>query len=607
MVYTRRSLLQTTLLTLGGTLWRAQRVLADPGSRKLALLIGINEYPNPAKTPALSGCGTDVWLQQELLCGRLGFDPGDVLTLTDAQATGAQIRQAFQEHLRQQVRAGDVVILHFSGYGSRATQAALLPRDGLMTPDGAEWIAEAEVLGWLRQLATDRIITVLDTGYDYPGSFACGNVRVRACPPVAAGDISPHPNLRPPGVLFRAARPGSLATEALWPGFSAGTLTYALTQTLWGTTPGPILVDVAAQIAQTVGVNQAPEMVGSPQSLPPAVGAAGRVVQVTSEGVDCVLAGLPPWILAALAPESQLETAQGVALAVRSRQGLLVKTTSPEPVPVGEWVRERVRVVPNSLSLTVALAAELERIERVDATSALGSLSYVNTVKVGEQSADCLLGRVTPTTYGLFSPGYDLFPGTEGEADEAVKAAIKRLTPRLQTLLAAKLLQLTDNLAATPLNLTVTLAQAQTPLLTQTTTPLLTQTAPPAANTLIIPELPPASPLTCQISHQESQPLFALWLSINPSQQITLHPPQVVPSQTPIELALNTPPTPGLTELRLLLCKSEWLASLPPEPLPLAQAILTHLHQASERPPSKDTYALRMDTWAGLSLIYRVA
>lgn len=593
MGYTRRSLLQTTLLTWGGMLVGARRVLAAPTPRKLALLIGINQYPQMGKTPPLAGCGTDVWLQRELLCGRFGFAPADVLTLTEAQATRSQIRQAIQEYLQPQVRAGDVVVVHFSGYGSRAAQPLLL------TSDGAG-IGEAELLDWLRQLPTEQIITVLDTGYDYPGSFACGNMRVRACPSAQAGGITANPKPRPPGVLFRAARSGSVATEALWPGFTAGTLTYALTQTLWGTTPASILVDVAAQIAQTVGSQQAPEMVGAPRGLPVAVGAAGRVVQVNADGVECVLAGLPPWILAALAPESQLETPQGVRLGLRSRNGLIGKTTNPGAVQVGEWVRERVRVVPSSLSLTVALAADLERIERVDATSALGSLSYVNTVKVGEQRVDCLLGRVTPTTYGLFSPGHDLFPGTEGEADETVKAAIKRLMPRLQKLLAVKLLQLTDNLAATPLNLTVHFIQAGTPLLTQTTAP----TATASGTTLGLATLAAASPLTCQVSHREAQPLFALPLTIHPSQEITLHPPQTVPPQTPVQLNLIAPPTPGLTELRLLLCTSEWVTPLPSEPLPLAQAILTHLHQPS--PTSKDTYDLHLDTWAGLSFIYQV-
>ncbi|MEN9218555.1 MAG: hypothetical protein Q6J33_06065, partial [Gloeomargarita sp. DG_2_bins_126] len=64
---------------------------------------------------------------------------------------------------------------------------------------------------------------------------------------------------------------------------------------------------------------------------------------------------------------------------------------------------------------------------------------------------------------------------------------------------------------------------------------------------------------------------------------------------------------PGLTELRLLLCTSSWVGALPAEPLPLAQAILGHLHQVSHHAPPKDTYTLDLHTWAGLSLIYRVA
>jgi len=603
MGYTRRAWLQTMLLTVGGAFWGTGRVLAAPTARKLALLIGINHYPRLTKTPALAGCGTDVWLQRELLCGRFGFAPTDVLTLTDAQASRSQIRQAFQEHLAQQARAGDVVVVHFSGYGTRSAQPMLLPSDAGFDGMGngiENGIGEGELLDWLRQLPTEQVITVLDTGYDYPGSFACGNVRVRACPAVPEGLLPPPTTARPPGVLFRAARPGSIATEAPWPGFSAGTLTYALTQALWGTTPAPILVEVAAQIAQTVGSQQAPEMVGAPRGLPVAAGAAGRVVQVNADGVECVLAGLAPWILAALAPESQLETPQGVTLVLRSRNGLIGKTTNPGSVQVGDWVRERVRVVPSNVSVTIALAADLERIERVDATSALGSLSYVNTVKVGEQRVDCLLGRVTPTTYGLFSPGHDLLLGTEGEADETVKAAIKRLIPRLQNLLAVKLLQLTDNLAATPLNLTVRLAQAERLLLTQTTAPTPTATG----LSQDIPTLAAASPLTCQVSHREAQPLFALPLTIQANQEITPHPPQVLPPQTPVTLTLNAPATPGLTELRLLLGTSAWATPLPPEPLPLAQAILAHLHQLTSAP--KDTYELHLDTWAGLSLMYRV-
>ncbi|MDB9332152.1 peptidase C14, partial [Nodularia spumigena CS-591/04] len=43
---------------------RYSQALAQPSQRKLALLIGINQYQ---KSPALGGCLTDVELQKELL------------------------------------------------------------------------------------------------------------------------------------------------------------------------------------------------------------------------------------------------------------------------------------------------------------------------------------------------------------------------------------------------------------------------------------------------------------------------------------------------------------------------------------------------------------
>ncbi|WP_421655856.1 hypothetical protein [Leptothermofonsia sp. ETS-13] len=84
----RRHFLQfagSTLAALGANqltfLHQADRygqVLAQgsPG-RKLALLVGINNYPAPIRT--LQGCLTDVELQRELLVYRYGFNPSDIL------------------------------------------------------------------------------------------------------------------------------------------------------------------------------------------------------------------------------------------------------------------------------------------------------------------------------------------------------------------------------------------------------------------------------------------------------------------------------------------------------------------------------------------------
>ena len=66
------------------------KALAQNTGRKLALLVGINQYSGDL-TP-LGGCVNDVMLQKQLLIHRFGFNPQDIITLTDSQATRKGIR-----------------------------------------------------------------------------------------------------------------------------------------------------------------------------------------------------------------------------------------------------------------------------------------------------------------------------------------------------------------------------------------------------------------------------------------------------------------------------------------------------------------------------------
>ena len=86
----------------------------------------------------------------------------------------------------------------------------------------------------------------------------------------------------------------------------------------------------------------------------------------------------------------------------------------------------------------------MERIERVDATSAFAGFSHVSTVVAGEKPTDYVFAKLqeTPSHYGLFSLGGELIPNTTGEVGEAVKSTVQRLAPKLSTLLAAKLWRL---------------------------------------------------------------------------------------------------------------------------------------------------------------------
>jgi hypothetical protein len=127
----RRHFLQLAGLTLGLSQLdiiqpgnRYARVLAQNTPRKLALLVGINQYPTSERFENLKGCITDANLQQELLVHRFGFNPTDIVQLTsdetpDKQPTRSNILAAFEEHLIQQAKPGDVVVFHFSGHGSR--------------------------------------------------------------------------------------------------------------------------------------------------------------------------------------------------------------------------------------------------------------------------------------------------------------------------------------------------------------------------------------------------------------------------------------------------------------------------------------------------------
>ncbi|HIK50311.1 MAG TPA: caspase family protein, partial [Oscillatoriales cyanobacterium M59_W2019_021] len=110
---------------------RYAKVLAQGTPRKLALLVGINEYPETSGFSPLRGCTTDVQLQRQLLIHRFGFAPADILMLTDAEATRSQILTAFDEHLVKQAKPGDAVVFHYSGHGSQVTDPDRDFPDGL--------------------------------------------------------------------------------------------------------------------------------------------------------------------------------------------------------------------------------------------------------------------------------------------------------------------------------------------------------------------------------------------------------------------------------------------------------------------------------------------
>lgn len=494
---------------------RYLQALAQPTSRKLALLVGVDKYPDSP----LHGCVMDVEMQRELLIYRFGFVPSDILTLTDAQATRENIETAFVTHLGEQAKPGDVVVFHFSGCGSQVSfaespgkmQNSLVPADDvlpLLANRAVNDILEETLLLLVRSLATENAIAILDTSYTYPGFPKNGNFRIRSRPRPTIGepslaeltfaqDLRSRPNLRPAAAVLAAGANSELAAEQEWNGFTAGLFTYALTQTLWWATPASSFSvscsRAAGNVEQIAGLSQQPQILNHDLTAAPEVNfsnlifnspASDGAVTAVEEGgktVQLWLGGLSPSVLECSGGSVfAVDSSEGARLLLRGRTGLSAKAQFVDgfdqtngQLTVGELVREEIRVLPRNIGLTVALDSGLERIERVDATSAFATVPQVSAVG-SEQLADCRFGRVPETTvaetvsphepalypsrYGLFSLAQTLIPDTEGDGGEAVKVAVQRLTPQLKALQAGKLLRLTVNEGSSRLKVRAVLA-----------------------------------------------------------------------------------------------------------------------------------------------------
>jgi hypothetical protein len=272
---------------------RYYEILAEPNNRKLALLIGINSY---SSFPPLKGCLTDVELQRELLINRFGFQPQDIVILSELQATRENIETVFREHLIKQVKTGDVVIFHFSGYGSKVKLLpdnylfeqreleksiiessnyqlanSLVPIDG-QDQEKSNYVLLHSLAMLGRSLLTNKLTTVLDTSYQFNGKLNQGllfgrSLQATTLDQINTAEIYFLENLIKTnnfdykkwikknaeifsstdktidifslfsGTLLTSGDNNRLATEIKINGITAGLFTYYLTQYLWETTP----------------------------------------------------------------------------------------------------------------------------------------------------------------------------------------------------------------------------------------------------------------------------------------------------------------------------------------------------------------------------------
>ncbi|MDX2229911.1 MAG: caspase family protein [Leptolyngbyaceae cyanobacterium bins.349] len=306
---------------------RYGRVLAQSTSRKLALLVGVNDYPD--RIPKLKGCLTDVELQRELLVHRYGFNPKDIMVVSDNETlkpNRATILEAFQTHLINQAKPGDVVVFHFSGHGSLVRDPKPLPElvvnnNGVLkrlpnpdqlngtivpfdrtttNPEQVQDIMGQSLFLLTYRLATDNVTVVLDSCHS--GGGTRGNLLFRAVDSRFGGTNPAAPSkeelefqkrliqeaglteakvqeLRKlgiaKGVAIGSANYDQLAADAPFDGgtFYAGAFTYLLTRYLWQQSVdeaiGTVFVNLARStrdVSSRAGVTQEPIFAANPAS-----------------------------------------------------------------------------------------------------------------------------------------------------------------------------------------------------------------------------------------------------------------------------------------------------------------------------------------------------
>jgi hypothetical protein len=696
-------------LSLGNRYYQA---LAQPSRRKLALLIGINKYP---QNLALGGCLTDVELQKELLIYRFGFQESDILTLTDEQATRVAIENAFLNHLVQDAKPSDVVVFHFSGYGSRiklnapeeALVNTLIPFDGTYLSQNSPTVncllEETLMLLWRQQ--TTRVTAILDTSYHAPIIAPSTASRIRAYQMPAQAELataeldfqkelkSKSISARPAPLLLGAtSNPEELAREILFSGFSAGLFTYALTQYLWEATSATTIIHTLSRVKSSIRQldgKQQPALLGSKKNqsallgenflTESIIGAEGVVIATEEDGktAQVWLGGIPPQVLEYYKVNSRLSLVSedaNIQIVLRSRNGLTAKAQifneieSATSIKVGQLVQEQERVLPKNINLSVALDTKLERIERVDATSGLATISRVFSVIAGEQPADYVFGKLpqtklsdspaSPSRYGLFSLTGELISNTAGVEGEAAKVAVQRLGRRLHTLLAAKLWRLTENEGSSRLGVKASLEiiSGITPRLVmqRETVRLTAQSSKKLLSSEVgyVPTVPIGSRMQYRVENLSDRPIYLMLLGLNSSRSAIAF----YPTASSQELNAETKPplkeiviAPGeIITLPKSATNSEWVipgsadecehqvifstapftqtlaavqaakystADKQPiielsKPLEVAQALLQDLHNASAATETTsqntDFYALNVNNWASLSFIFQV-
>jgi hypothetical protein len=433
------------------------QVLAQNTGRKLALLVGINKYSNGVN--ALQGCVNDVLLQKNLLIHRFGFNPNDIKIITDEQATREGILSAFEEHLINQAKPGDVVVFHFSGHGSQVTDpdkdnpdglnSTLVPIDSGYNPSGGvvQDITGHTLFLLMYALKTDNVTVVLDSCHS--GGAKRGNIMVRSRNGDGKFQASPQEfayqqqwlkrlNLSPQqfinlrrqgvakGVVIAGAKRDQYAADAPFDDFHAGAFTYLLTQYLWQQTTNQsvnrILVDINRStriLSRTSGIFQEPELeINNKQNPNPPIlftpfnssYAEAVVTQTKGNQVELWLGGIDSRSLEAFGKDAAFSVVDANGketglVKLESRQGLvgqgkfISSARGSTELKPGTLLQEAIRGIKSDVTLKVGLDDALDANNSSQAKQALQAIQRVIALPLGQQEVHYIFGQMTESRY----------------------------------------------------------------------------------------------------------------------------------------------------------------------------------------------------------------
>jgi hypothetical protein len=429
---------------------RYAQVLAQGTPRKLALLVGINAYPETSQFSALQGCVTDVELQRQLLIYRFGFNPADIVTLTDAKATRQGILAAFEEHLIKQAKPGDVVVFHYSGHGSQVADPDKDAPDGLNSsfvpidsalpadfPDKGGTVKD--IMGHtlfllMSALQTENVSVVLDSCHSGGGTRGSLRVRSRAGGAILQPDpaeldfqkqwlsrlsLLPEEFIRrrkagvAKGVVIASTKRDQLAADAPFSDFYAGAFTYLMTQYLWQQTGTAVVSSTIPNIARNTtkvssssqepiyevkpGSSNGQQLIyfTAQQSGP----AEAVVTKVEGDRAELWLGGLDPQSLAAFDQNAVLKAIDSKGdrqgqVRIESRNGLVGRGKLLNAARPGALLQEQVRGIPTGLTLKIGLDPSLGN-DVTQAKQSLQAIKRIEAASLQQGEVQYLLGRMT--------------------------------------------------------------------------------------------------------------------------------------------------------------------------------------------------------------------